>query len=75
MPDPKKGEQLVLLTTRRDANAKQLAEASTGVATINLPKKVFVLDKLPVLATGKTDYPGATALAARLLEGGNVDSD
>ncbi|OAH97213.1 AMP-binding protein [Methylomonas methanica] len=75
LPDPKKGEQLVLLTTRRDANAKQLAEASTGVATINLPKKVFVLDKLPVLATGKTDYPGATALAARLLEGGNVESD
>jgi len=26
-----------------------------------------VLDKLPVLATGKTDYPGATALAAELL--------
>ncbi|MDT4291468.1 AMP-binding protein [Methylomonas sp. MO1] len=75
LPDPKKGEQLVLLTTRRDAGAKQLAEASTGVATINLPKKVFVLDKLPVLATGKTDYPGATALAARLLEGGNVESD
>ncbi|MBD9362504.1 AMP-binding protein [Methylomonas fluvii] len=75
LPDPKKGEQLVLLTTRRDANAKQLADASPGVATINLPKKVFVLDKLPVLATGKTDYPGATALAARLLEGGDVESD
>ncbi|WP_445369577.1 AMP-binding protein [Methylomonas sp. BW4-1] len=75
LPDPKKGEQLVLLTTHRDANAKQLADASTGVATINLPKKVFVLDKLPVLATGKTDYPGATALAARLLEGGDVESD
>ncbi|NOV29121.1 AMP-binding protein [Methylomonas sp. ZR1] len=75
LPDPKKGEQLILLTTRRDANAKQLADASTGVATINLPKKVFVLDKLPVLATGKTDYPGATALAARLLEGGDVESD
>jgi len=67
LPDPKKGEQLILLTTRRDANAKQLADASTGVATINLPKKLFVLDKLPVLATGKTDYPGATALAAELL--------
>ncbi|QSB03177.1 AMP-binding protein [Methylomonas sp. EFPC1] len=75
LPDPKKGEQLILLTTRRDANAKQLADASPGVATINFPKKVFVLDKLPVLATGKTDYPGATALAARLLEGGNADSD
>ena len=75
LPDPKKGEQLVLLTTRRDANAKLLAEASTGVATINLPKKVFVLDKLPVLATGKTDYPGATTMAAQLLVGGNIEPD
>ncbi len=75
LPDPKKGEQLVLLTTRRDANAKQLAEAAPGVASINLPKKVFVLDKLPLLATGKTDYPGATALAALLLEGGKVTPD
>jgi acyl-[acyl-carrier-protein]-phospholipid O-acyltransferase/long-chain-fatty-acid--[acyl-carrier-protein] ligase len=75
LPDPKKGEQLVLLTTRRDVNAKLLAEASTGVATINLPKKVFVLDKLPVLATGKTDYPGATTMAAQLLVGGNIEPD
>ncbi len=69
LPDPRKGEQLVLLTTRRDASAKSLAEASPGVATINLPKKVFVLDKFPVLATGKTDYPGANTLAARLVSG------
>ena len=69
LPDPKKGEQLVLLTTQKSASAKQLAEASPGVAALNLPKKVFVLEKLPVLATGKTDYPGATALAAELLAG------
>jgi len=68
LPDPKKGEQLVLLTSQRGANPKQLAAASPGVASINLPKKVFVLDKLPVLATGKTDYPGATALAQSLLD-------
>ncbi len=67
LPDPKKGEQLILLTTQHEATAKQLAEASEGVAAINLPKKVFVIEKLPVLATGKTDYAGATQLASQLL--------
>jgi acyl-[acyl-carrier-protein]-phospholipid O-acyltransferase/long-chain-fatty-acid--[acyl-carrier-protein] ligase len=37
------------------------------VAAINLPKKVFVIEKLPLLATGKTDYAGATELAMQLL--------
>ena len=67
LPDPKKGEQLVLLTTHRLASAKQLAEASPGVTAINLPKKVFVVDKLPALATGKIDYPAAQSLVAELL--------
>ncbi|MDD4915236.1 MAG: AMP-binding protein [Methylococcales bacterium] len=67
LPDPKKGEQLLLLTTRQGATARLLAEASPGVAGINLPKKVFVVDKIPALATGKPDYPGCNALAAALL--------
>lgn len=67
LPDPKKGEQLVLLTTQKDATTKFLAESAKGVASINLPKKLFVLEKVPVLATGKTDYQGATSLAAELL--------
>jgi acyl-[acyl-carrier-protein]-phospholipid O-acyltransferase/long-chain-fatty-acid--[acyl-carrier-protein] ligase len=67
LPDPKKGEQLVLLTTQRLATARSLAQASPGVAAISLPRKVFVLDKLPILATGKTDYVGSTTLASQLL--------
>lgn len=67
LPEPKKGEQLVLLTTHRDASAKHLAEASPGVAAINLPKKVFVVEKVPVLPTGKTDYIEATKLADSLV--------
>ncbi len=67
LPDPKKGEQLVLLTSHRDATAKLLADASPGVASITLPKKVYVVDKLPVLATGKTDYAAVTELATSKL--------
>ncbi|MGZ4999825.1 MAG: AMP-binding protein [Methylomonas sp.] len=67
LPDPRKGEQLVLLTTQRDATARQLADASKGVSAIHLPKKVYVLDKLPALATGKVDYPASASLAAQLI--------
>lgn len=75
LPDPKKGEQLVLLTTQKNANPKQLAAAAPGVAAINLPKKLFVVDKVPILGTGKTDYPAATQLAADLMLGVDVDSE
>ena len=67
LPDPKKGEQVILLTTHREATPKQVAEASPGVASITLPKKVFVVEKIPVLPTGKTDYIAATELADKLI--------
>jgi acyl-[acyl-carrier-protein]-phospholipid O-acyltransferase/long-chain-fatty-acid--[acyl-carrier-protein] ligase len=67
LPDAKKGEQVILLTTQAAATPKQLAEASPGVAAITLPKKVLVLDKIPVLPTGKTDYISATQLADTLI--------
>ncbi len=67
LPDPKKGEQLILLTTQKGATVKQLSESSEGVAVINLPRKIFVVDTIPVLATGKTDYFAATELAQKLV--------
>ncbi len=67
LPDPKKGEQLILLTTQKDASVKQLAAAAEGVATISLPRKIFVVDAVPVLATGKTDYQAAMAMAEKMI--------
>jgi len=67
LPDPKKGEQIILLTTQANATSKALSDASPGVAAINLPKKVFVVEKVPVLQTGKTDYIESTKLADSLL--------
>jgi acyl-[acyl-carrier-protein]-phospholipid O-acyltransferase/long-chain-fatty-acid--[acyl-carrier-protein] ligase len=68
LPDPKKGEQLILLTTHKTATIRLLTDASPGVASISLPKKLFVVEKIPVLATGKTDYPSCTSFAAELME-------
>jgi len=67
LPDPKKGEQVVLLTTQKDATNKQLIAASKGVNAISLPKKVLVVNKIPVLATGKTNYPEVAKLAEELV--------
>jgi len=64
-PDPRKGEELVLFTTQPGATpAVLLAWARTqGVAELMLPRIVRVLDAMPMLATGKTDYPALTGMA------------
>jgi non-ribosomal peptide synthetase component E (peptide arylation enzyme) len=31
-----------------------------GLSTLNLPKKIIVINEIPTLATGKTDYPEIT---------------
>ena len=63
-PDPKKGEQLVLVTSNPDANrgAFDAYAKSHGVAAIAVPAKVLVVKDVPVLGTGKTDFRGVAAL-------------
>jgi acyl-[acyl-carrier-protein]-phospholipid O-acyltransferase/long-chain-fatty-acid--[acyl-carrier-protein] ligase len=63
LPDAKKGEQIILLTTQKQATVNGLAEASKGVAQICLPKKIIIVDAIPVMATGKTNYIAVTELA------------
>ncbi|HEY8219213.1 MAG TPA: AMP-binding protein [Methylobacter sp.] len=64
LPDPKKGEQVILVTTQKQATISDLAAASKGVAHILMPKKILVVDAIPVMATGKTNYIAVTELAA-----------
>jgi acyl-[acyl-carrier-protein]-phospholipid O-acyltransferase/long-chain-fatty-acid--[acyl-carrier-protein] ligase len=63
LPDAKKGEQVILVTTQKQATVQQLADASQGVAAILLPKKIIIVDEIPVMATGKTNYIAVTELA------------
>ncbi|MDD2722689.1 MAG: AMP-binding protein [Methylovulum sp.] len=63
LPDAKKGEQIILLTTQKQATAIGLAALSSGVAAICLPKRVMVVETIPALATGKINYPAVTELA------------
>jgi len=62
--DPRKGEQLVLLTTAPQANAAALQAWArvNGVAELMVPRDIRVLDALPVLGTGKLDYVAMSGL-------------
>ncbi|TAN70453.1 MAG: acyl-[ACP]--phospholipid O-acyltransferase [Methylobacter sp.] len=64
LPDAKKGEQIILVTTQKQATVNDLAAASKGVSLICLPKKILIVDAVPVMATGKTNYIAVTELAA-----------
>ena len=65
-PDPRKGEQLVLFTTRADATAGALQAwgRGNGVTELMLPRDVRIVPALPVLGTGKLDYVTMGAQAA-----------
>lgn len=63
LPDPKKGEQVILLTTQKNATLDGLEKASKGVARIALPRKLFVVDSIPVTASGKVSYTEVTEMA------------
>ena len=67
LPDAKKGEQIILITTQKDATLQELAKNSQGVAAINLPKKILFIDAIPVMATGKIDYVALTKWVVETL--------
>jgi acyl-[acyl-carrier-protein]-phospholipid O-acyltransferase/long-chain-fatty-acid--[acyl-carrier-protein] ligase len=69
LPDEKKGEQLVLVTDCPDAAREKIVlyAREQGLAELGLPKKILLTDKLPLLGTGKLDYPGVTSLAKKEL--------
>jgi acyl-[acyl-carrier-protein]-phospholipid O-acyltransferase/long-chain-fatty-acid--[acyl-carrier-protein] ligase len=56
--DDKKGERLVLVTDRSDAEVGSLASwaRSNGAPELAVPKRILKVAEVPVLGTGKTDY-------------------
>lgn len=56
--DPKKGEQLILMTT--DFNLKRTDISAyfkqIGFSELAVPKEILIVEKIPLLGTGKTDY-------------------
>ena len=68
IPDACKGERIVLLTTQKDAErpAMQRQAKTVGASELAVPADIRVVDHVPLLGSGKTDYVGATRLAMEL---------
>ena len=70
IPDAKKGEAVVLLFE----GAREAEEIMAKIGTLDLnplfvPSKVYKVDEIPVLGTGKADFKGAKKLAQELSDG------
>lgn len=71
LPDPQKGEQLVLVTDCPGATRGHLLEAARaqGRSELTVPRRVLVVRQVPLLGSGKLDYGAARALAEGAGEG------
>jgi acyl-[acyl-carrier-protein]-phospholipid O-acyltransferase/long-chain-fatty-acid--[acyl-carrier-protein] ligase len=65
LPDPKKGERLILVTERLDAAVAPLAAfaKTEGAPEIAVPRRITHVHDLPLLGSGKIDYAALQQLA------------
>lgn len=63
-PDPRKGEKIVLVTNQKTADAAAIIEyfRQQGMAEISVPRKIIILETVPLLGSGKIDYPAVNLL-------------
>jgi acyl-[acyl-carrier-protein]-phospholipid O-acyltransferase/long-chain-fatty-acid--[acyl-carrier-protein] ligase len=66
LPDPRKGERIVLVTTEPGLTRAAVVEAGRAAhaAELMFPAEVLIVEHLPLLGSGKTDYVGITRLVA-----------
>ena len=65
IPDDKKGEQIVLITTEKGITKERLIELfkRVGLTELGLPSRIITTDEPPLLGTGKFDYVTAKEMA------------
>jgi acyl-[acyl-carrier-protein]-phospholipid O-acyltransferase/long-chain-fatty-acid--[acyl-carrier-protein] ligase len=71
VPDERKGERLVLVTERRDAARAtfQAYAKQRSAADLMIPGEVLVVERLPVLGSGKLDHVGVARLVRERAAG------
>lgn len=67
IPDARKGEQLVLITEKPDPSREAIIAAAktVGVPELWVPKQILTVPGIPLLGSGKVDFPAAIQLARR----------
>ncbi len=69
MPDPRKGEQVILLSEDPELTREKIhayAQAS-GIPELSVPRRVYNVSTVPVLGTGKIDYSAVKQHAEMLF--------
>ena len=74
VPDARKGERLVLLTSDEKAARDQFVKhaKAKGATELMVPAEVMVVQKVPVLGSGKADYVAASELVKARTQAGSV---
>ena len=74
-PDSKRGETILLLTQDRNLKREHLAQAARemGAPDFAVPRQVIQVDKIPLLGSGKKDYPAVKLLAEQRLAAASVE--
>ena len=70
VPDGRKGESIVLVTTNPDASRSDLLVwvQNHGVPELAVPRRVIRVNDIPVMGSGKIDYRAVTMIVAREAE-------
>jgi acyl-[acyl-carrier-protein]-phospholipid O-acyltransferase/long-chain-fatty-acid--[acyl-carrier-protein] ligase len=65
MPDARKGERLILVTDRQDADVAALLShaQSLGAPELAAPRRIVKVTEIPVLGSGKMDYVAIQRMA------------
>jgi acyl-[acyl-carrier-protein]-phospholipid O-acyltransferase/long-chain-fatty-acid--[acyl-carrier-protein] ligase len=65
LPDPRRGESLVLVTDKPDADKTALAAYAReeGIPELWVPKALLVTNQIPILGSGKVDYAATLEMA------------
>jgi acyl-[acyl-carrier-protein]-phospholipid O-acyltransferase/long-chain-fatty-acid--[acyl-carrier-protein] ligase len=58
LPDPRKGEKVLLFTMKKDIKLETLRDymRENQLPALLIPSKMIFLDRIPLLGSGKTDY-------------------
>ena len=69
VPDKRKGERIVLVTTAHDADPDRLRQygRQAGAADLMVPHDIVKVGEIPMLGSGKTDYVSTRRLALEHL--------
>jgi acyl-[acyl-carrier-protein]-phospholipid O-acyltransferase / long-chain-fatty-acid--[acyl-carrier-protein] ligase len=66
LPDSRKGERIILFTDHGEAASEDYLAwcRANGASELAVPKRIVVIEEIPVLGTGKTDYVALGRMAA-----------